>query len=176
MVYSDGELKLTYLEKVVLVLEDRRFLQHSGVDLIAALRECIKAITFRRHGGASTIDMQFVRTVTGYKELKLKRKLYEAFLAYLVRFRHSKILILRSYLRCAYFGSHLIGAEKASLRLFGKQISDLDEGECAQIAAMLVYPKPLVPQEHWRAKVARRAKYGQRRLLRFEKGFGKLPS
>ena len=143
MVYSDGELKLTYLEKVVLVLEDRRFLQHSGVD---------------------------------YKELKLKRKLYEAFLAYLVRFRHSKILILRSYLRCAYFGSHLIGAEKASLRLFGKQISDLDEGECAQIAAMLVYPKPLVPQEHWRAKVARRAKYGQRRLLRFEKGFGKLPS
>ena len=176
LVYSYDESKLTQFEKLVLVLEDRRFLQHSGVDLIAAFRELAKAFTFRKHGGASTIDMQFVRTVTGYKDLKFKRKLYEAFLAYLVRFRYSKIQILRSYLECAYFGSHLIGAEKAAERMFEKSIAELNDEECAQIAAMLVYPRPLNPPDRWLPKILKRAKYGQRRLVRFKKCFSKMPS
>lgn len=174
--YYCENTKLTKLEKLVLILEDRRFLHHSGVDLIAVFREVLKALTCSKHGGASTIDMQFIRTITGYKELKFGRKLYEAFLAYLIRFRYSKIQILRSYLECAFFGSHLIGIERASKELFQKHPDDLSDDESAQLAAMLVYPKPLIPPERWRTNVLRRAKYGQRRLLRFEKSFNKLPS
>lgn len=78
---------LTNLEKLTLVLEDRRFLFHYGIDLKSVLRETIRAVTFRSHGGASTIDMQFVRTCTGYKERTLTRKLYEMLLAVIIQFR-----------------------------------------------------------------------------------------
>jgi membrane peptidoglycan carboxypeptidase len=62
------------VEKMVLVSEDRRFFRHNGIDVISVVREALKCLTFRRHGGASTIDMQFVRTATGYYERTLRRK------------------------------------------------------------------------------------------------------
>lgn len=79
---------LTNLEKLVLVLEDRRFMFHHGFDVKSLVRELLRAITFRRHGGASTIDMQFVRTSTGYKERTIARKLYEILLAFIIQFRY----------------------------------------------------------------------------------------
>src|SRR5260370_30708064 len=87
--------ELTPLERMVIVLEDRRFMKHPGFDPKSVVREFFKALTFRRHGGASTIDMQFVRTVTGYKELTITRKLYEMLLSILIQYRYSKIVILR---------------------------------------------------------------------------------
>jgi len=105
---------LTELEKMCLVLEDRRFFDHHGIDVWSAARETLRALTFRRHGGASTIDMQFVRTCTGYRELTLGRKVYEMLLAVLIQFRYSKIAILRSYLNCAYFGAQPRGASSAA--------------------------------------------------------------
>jgi membrane peptidoglycan carboxypeptidase len=112
--------QLTTLEKLTLALEDRRFFSHRGIDLKSALRECLRAILRRRHGGASTIDMQLVRTATGYRELTLSRKLYEILLAVLIQFRYSKIVILRSYLRCAYFGWNLRGENAAAKKVFGR--------------------------------------------------------
>src|SRR5665213_972627 len=79
---------LTSLEKMVLVLEDRRFMTHAGIDLPSVARELSKAILFRRHGGASTIDMQFVRTITGYRDRKIARKLYEMLLTVLIQYRY----------------------------------------------------------------------------------------
>ncbi len=52
---------------MTIAIEDRRFFYHPGVDVLSILRETIKALKGRKHGGASTIDMQFVRTVTGYQ-------------------------------------------------------------------------------------------------------------
>ncbi|HEY9154188.1 MAG TPA: transglycosylase domain-containing protein, partial [Opitutaceae bacterium] len=109
----DYEYQLSDFEMLVLVLEDKRFLRHDGFDWIACFRELVKALFFQKHGGASTIDMQFVRTATGFRERTLKRKFYEIFLSVLIQFRYPKRTILRSYLRCAFFGSHLIGASKA---------------------------------------------------------------
>ena len=59
--------QLTNFERLVLVLEDRRFFNHFGIDWKRLAREVFRAITFRQHGGASTIDMQLVRTATGYR-------------------------------------------------------------------------------------------------------------
>jgi membrane peptidoglycan carboxypeptidase len=154
--------KLTNLEKMVLILEDRRFFLHRGVDIKSALRELIRAITFRRHGGASTIDMQFVRTATGYRQRTLSRKFYEMLLATIIQFRYSKLLILRSYLSCAYFGSHLKGTNSASQKVFQKPDNNLTVEEASFIAAMLVYPRPFTPTESWKSKVQRRADYGKR--------------
>lgn len=168
--------EFTNLEKLTLVLEDRRFLVHHGIDLKATLREFLRAATFRRHGGASTIDMQFVRTSTGYREWTVTRKLYEMFLAVIIQFRYSKIVILRSYLACAYFGSNLRGANAAARKVFGKKASELSIEEAAHIAAMLVYPRPLHPTSTWESRVQRRAAYGQRIYIANKERFDQLPS
>jgi membrane peptidoglycan carboxypeptidase len=166
---------LTALEKLTLVLEDRRFLNHRGIDLRSGVREIFRAITFRRHGGASTIDMQFVRTATGYRAKTIRRKLYEMLLALIIQFRYNKIVILRSYLACAFFGSHLIGANNASRALYGCNADDLSIDDAAELAAMLVYPRPRLPSPKWQLKVQRRANYGKRIYIANKERFDKLP-
>ncbi|HVN93123.1 MAG TPA: transglycosylase domain-containing protein [Terracidiphilus sp.] len=150
---------LTALELMTIALEDRRFFSHPGVDARSVLREMLRVLTGRKHGGASTIDMQFVRTVTGFRAPTLKRKIYEGLLAMAIQFRHKKIEILRSYLACAYFGSGLIGANAAAQRLFHKNADQLGTEEAALIAAMLAYPRPLQKLPRWEQKARRRAAY-----------------
>jgi membrane peptidoglycan carboxypeptidase len=176
MVYAEKLSTLNSFEKLVLVLEDRRFFEHNGVDWLAVGRELVKLLTFRRVGGASTIDMQFVRTATGFQEKTLRRKLYEILLARIIQFRYSKIVILRSYLASAFFGSRIYGSEKAAKKIFAKNVSMLDDQESAELAAMLVYPRPLRPGDKWMAKIKRRAAYGLRWKSRLEQRFEKIPS
>jgi membrane peptidoglycan carboxypeptidase len=156
-------------------MEDKRFFRHNGFDLIAFSREILKAMLFRNHGGASTIDMQFVRTATNFRRKTIGRKVYETILATLIQFRYPKFTILRSYLRSAYFGSGLYGAEKASLKEFGRALGDLSSKEAATVAAMLVYPRPVRPRSSWRLKIERRSAYGLARLRRLEQSLAQLP-
>ena len=120
--------------------------------------------------------MQFVRTSTGYKERTLGRKFYETFLAVIIQFRYSKIVILRSYLACAYFGSHLRGVKAAAKKVFGKNANELSIEEAAFIAAMLVYPRPFHPTAQWESRVQRRADYGQRIYVANKERFDQVPS
>jgi monofunctional glycosyltransferase len=151
--------ELTALELMTIALEDRRFFHHPGVDARSVLRETLRVLTGRKHGGASTIDMQFVRTVTGFRAPTVKRKVYEAFLALAIQFRHKKLEILRSYLACAYFGSGLIGADAAAQRIFGKNADRLGIDEAALISAMLAYPRPMQGLPKWEQRARRRATY-----------------
>jgi membrane carboxypeptidase/penicillin-binding protein len=166
---------LTNLERMVLILEDRRFFFHMGIDLRSCVREVIRFVLLQKFGGASTIDMQFVRTATGFRQKKLRRKLYEMLLAYLIQFRFNKMQILRSYLKCAFFGSHLFGSEAIAQAEYQKLPDNLTLQEAAEVAAMLVYPRPSNPTAEWRAKVSRRANYAMRLYPRLEQTFKKLP-
>jgi len=151
--------ELTALELMTIALEDRRFFHHPGVDARSVLRETLRVLTGRKHGGASTIDMQFVRTVTGFRAPTVKRKVYEAFLALAIQFRHTKLEILRSYLACAYFGSGLIGANAAAQKTFNKNADRLSIDEASLISAMLAYPRPLHGLPRWEQRARRRAAY-----------------
>ena len=71
--------RLTKLEKMVLLLEDRRFFEHSGVDWFSVLREIKRLLLRKRHGGASTIDMQLFRTISDRYERTMLRKVREWF-------------------------------------------------------------------------------------------------
>ena len=175
MPYYVSEEPLTEIEIMVLILEDRRFFRHNGFDAIACIREAAKFLTRFRSGGASTIDMQFVRTATGYRERTLRRKLYEILLSILIQFRYAKIEILRAYLSCAFFGSGLYGMSNASFAAFGKHPDSLNRREAAELAAFLVYPKPLTITPEWLSKVRRRSNYAQQFYARYKKKFEKLP-
>lgn len=167
--------ELTLFEMMVLVGEDRRFFRHNGIDYRSVLREVFKALTRQKHGGASTIDMQFVRMATGYYERTISRKLYEMLLAVLIQFKYQKIEILRYYLKHAFFGSLLYGADKASKRMFQKPSALLTRSEAATLAAMLVYPRPHYPTQSWHENVQRRSRFIEARFPLFEKRFEKLP-
>ena len=157
---GDQPVALRALELMTIVLEDRRFFKHFGVDLRSVLREVSKALTLRRHGGFSTIDMQFVRTITGFRQHTIRRKVYEIVLALALQSHCDKRTILRSYLACAYFGSGLIGAEAAARKVFDKDVDQLDLQEAAFIGAMLACPRPRNGSPMWEARVQRRAAYG----------------
>ena len=72
----DDYYELNDLCYFVMALEDRRFFRHCGFDFFSFVREVFKAACKKKHGGASTIDMQLVRTITGFKDLTLYRNLF----------------------------------------------------------------------------------------------------
>ncbi|MGK4476602.1 biosynthetic peptidoglycan transglycosylase [Aeromonas molluscorum] len=170
MCESDKYGGFTELEHYVMALEDRRFVSHCGFDIKASARELIKKIRRKKHGGASTIDMQMVRTITEFKDMTIYRKLYETLLSWLVNFHFTKKQIIRCYLKNAFFGSRLIGAEKAANVLFNKDLSMLEKDESAFIAAMLLRPKPLNPKNEWFEIVKSRASYAQSVRVLVEEG------
>ena len=158
IIFTESNLNL--VEHYVIMLEDRRFFLHSGFDIKSFIRELIKSITtLRFKGGASTIDMQFVRTVTGYRARTLQRKIYEIFLASIINNRYSKRVILNSYMRHAYLGTGLTGIEQAAMKTFKKDISSLTEFESAMVASMLLTPQPLFQTSRWYVRTKRRATY-----------------
>jgi membrane peptidoglycan carboxypeptidase len=179
----DQSPRLTKLEKMVILLEDRRFLDHNGIDLKSVVRETAKAARFRRHGGASTIDIQLFRTASDRYERSIRRKLREMVGALVLQRKFTKLAILRIYLRIAYFGTGLKGSLDAAKAMFPDNFDeyewDLDDNklgldQSAQIAALLVYPKPRVPNANWQAKVRRRANYGLALYARREKRLDKI--
>lgn len=174
--YQDKYSELSVVEKIIIISEDRRFLLHNGISYRSIIRDIFKILTFQKHGGASTIDMQFVRTATGYYERTARRKLYEMLLARIIQYRYSKIEILRNYLDCAFFGSHIYGIQDASMKIFGKQAKALNVTEAAFIASMLVYPRPMQPGEKWERNISRRSAYLSRIYPLLKKKYEKLPS
>ncbi len=165
---------LSHFEKLVIVLEDRRFLHHNGIDWRSLLRILTLQVLGKRKGGASTIEMQYVRTVLGNREITISRKVGEMIRAWLLNFRQSKKTTLESYLDCAFFGSRLHGARSASLSIYGCDPSRLSSEQAACLAAMLVYPRPLHPDTNWEKRVLTRAKYGLKLLARLEERLGQV--
>ena len=170
--------------KLVLLLEDRRFFRHRGIDTISLIRDAWLAATFRRHGGFSTIEMQLVRTVTGRYERTKKRKIYEMLLATICNFHFKKFDMLNAYISMAYYGydypvkfhpAYSSNFESVANNNFSKSIYDLTLDEAAEIASYLVYPRPSKPSERWRLKVERRKRYALKLLSKYKNLFEKMP-
>jgi penicillin-binding protein 1A len=171
--FIDTEAPLITLEKMVILLEDKRFLHHSGVDIRSIARELWKAARRKKHGGASTIEMQLIRTISQRYERTLGRKFLEIFQAILLQKKFSKIEILRVYMNLAYMGTGIKGFSEAAKRHYPNLFNISDEEwwikpdfnilsvqEAATLASMLVYPKPRLPNANWTSKIARRSHYG----------------
>ena len=154
-----GEALDRELAQLVIALEDKRFWKHHGVDLIALTRAFVQMLLGRSKGGASTIDMQFVRTVTQERDLTFRRKLREILLAVAVRREFGARLILTRYLAIAYTGTGLNGMEDASLTLFGHPVRECNIGQKAILAATLLAPIPKLRTREWQQRINGRAKY-----------------
>ncbi len=151
--FAEENRELISLEKIpvnlknaVVATEDKRFYQHSGIDLRAILRALWVDI---RHGaiveGGSTITQQYIKNVYFSPEKELQRKIKEAVIAYQLEKHYTKDKILEMYLNTIYFGGNAYGVEVASKTYFGKSANNLNLQECALLAALIRSPNEYSP-------------------------------
>jgi membrane carboxypeptidase/penicillin-binding protein len=120
--------------------EDKRYYSHYGVDFIAVISALLDLILKDFLRGASTIEQQLVRVITGYTELRLRRKIKEAVFAIYLCSWVPKNDIIGIYLMIGHYGHKMYGiadvCEKLPINL---QTATLFES--ALIIARLKYPE-----------------------------------
>lgn len=140
-----SELPQFYIKAVVSV-EDHRFYDHFGIDLIAIGRAAwtdIKAREFVE--GGSTITQQIVKNMLFTQEKKFERKAAEVFAALELEAEYTKEEIFELYVNTAYFGSGYYGIYQASVGYFGKEPSELTDYESAVLAGLPNAPSAYSP-------------------------------
>ena len=135
------------LKDAVLAIEDRRFYQHSGVDIKGILRAIKNNITGRSHEGASTITMQVAKNffTTPNGKRTLITKINEAMLALKIEHTLSKDKILELYINQIYLGQRAYGFAAASQVYYGKPLEKLNLAEAALLAGLPKAPSGYNP-------------------------------
>ena len=145
------------LIKAVVSVEDQRFYEHNGVDLIRVAAAAVRNLQERRRAeGGSTITQQLARQTFLNRDKTYRRKLKEVILAAHIEREYDKKDILEMYLNKVYFGDGLYGAEAASRGYFGKHASDLTVAEAALLAGLIQSPSSYAPTVNPDRAVARR--------------------
>lgn len=145
------------LPRAVIAIEDSRYYQHGGFDLRGIARALTHNIEKGRAAeGGSTITQQYVRAVLLGSHKTLKRKLREAVMAMQIEDRYSKKTILERYLNTVYFGNGAYGVQAAARTYFGRDASQVDLAQAAQLAGVIRSPNDYDPFVHPQAAVARR--------------------
>jgi penicillin-binding protein 1A len=134
------------LINAVIAVEDTKFYEHHGYDLLGIIRAALKNLTAGHvRQGASTITQQLARNSFALKERTYRRKLLEIFLAKRIEDNFNKQKILELYLNRIYFGGGMYGAEAAARGYFGTSARDMTLAECATLAGLIKSPNRLSP-------------------------------
>jgi 1A family penicillin-binding protein len=145
------------LIKAVVSVEDQRFYEHNGVDLIRIAAAVVRNLREgRRAEGGSTITQQLARQSFLTRDKTFRRKIKEVILAAHIEREFSKKEILELYLNKVYFGDGFYGVETASLGYFGKHASELSVDEAALLAGLIQSPSSYAPTVNFDRAVARR--------------------
>lgn len=128
-----------YLPHAFIAVEDRRFYQHDGVDVVG-IAGAIKDNILGGSRGASTITQQLVGNMhpdlVDRRDKSIGRKLREQSAARQMEKHYSKEQILEGYLNQINFGHGWYGIESAARHYFGKSASQLSIAEAASLAAL----------------------------------------
>jgi monofunctional biosynthetic peptidoglycan transglycosylase len=127
------------LIRAVIVSEDGRFCEHSGIDT-AAIKEAIERASGGVPRGASTISMQVTKNLFLWNAKSYIRKVIEIPLTLFMEMVWPKWRVLEVYLNIAEWGPGVFGAEAAARHHFNKPASRLSEREAALLAAVLPNP------------------------------------
>ena len=148
--------KIIYPEKLpknltnaIISIEDRRFYDHIGFDIIGFSRAMITNIFRKRYAqGASTITQQVAKNIFLTPNKTVRRKVQELLLSFWLEHKFTKNQIMALYLNRVYFGSGNYGANAAANWYFNKNVYDLNVREAAVLAGMLKAPNRYNPILH----------------------------
>lgn len=153
----------------VIAVEDHRFYDHKGIDIIAIGRALLNDIRARELvEGGSTITQQLAKNMYFTQDKTLTRKIAEVFMAKKIESNYNKEEILELYVNYIYYGSGYYDIKSASRGYFDKEPQDLTEGESIMLAgipnAPSVYnPKvsPKLARERQKQVIDKMIKYGK---------------
>ncbi|MBQ8357180.1 MAG: transglycosylase domain-containing protein [Clostridia bacterium] len=145
------------LRNAFIAIEDKRFLEHGGIDWI---RTCSAVRDYLRggegHFGGSTITQQLIKNLTGDSERSIRRKVAELIRAAKLEKELSKAQILEQYLNVVNLSENCYGIRTAANAYFSKEPSELTLEEAATIAAITNNPARYDPIRHPEANKERR--------------------
>jgi membrane peptidoglycan carboxypeptidase len=147
-----------FAQKLLICGEDHRFFSHVGFDLMAICRAIYRRITRGKLEGASTIEQQIVRVLTGQYERTIARKVREILLAVLVTRVVPKGDLPGIYLGVGYYGWRMNNFRQACRRL-GLEARTMSLSEAAGLVARLKYPEPRLPSIRRSTQIARRVRH-----------------
>jgi len=140
-----------YVPQAFVAIEDQRFYQHDGVDIVG-IAGAIKDNILGDRRGASTITQLLVGNmhpdVIDRTDRTLGRKLREQAAAREMEKRYSKEQILEAFLNQISFAHGYFGIESAARHYFGKPASRLSLAEAATLAAMPKGPELYEPVKY----------------------------
>ena len=132
--------------QAVVAVEDQRFYEHRGFDVLGIIRATIVNVESGSiQEGASTITQQTVKNLFLTSEQTFSRKAEELVLSVNMEKDFSKDKILEIYLNVIYFGSDFYGIYDAAHGYFGKDPADLTIAECAMLAGIPNAPSVYSP-------------------------------
>ena len=135
-----------HLPQAILAIEDRRFYDHFGLDVLGIARAMVTNIRRGRFvQGGSTITQQLAKNLFLSPDRTLKRKIQEALLAIRLEQRFTKDQILALYMNRVFLGTGSYGFDAAARQYFGKPASDVSLYEAALLAGLLKAPSRYNP-------------------------------
>ena len=149
----------TDLVNAIVAIEDQRFFNHRGVDVIRIVGAFLNNLTSGNLQGGSTLDQQFIKLTyfsTSTEDQTIKRKIQEAWLALQLERRNTKQEILTYYVNKVYMSNGNYGMKTAANAYYGKELKDLTIAQSALLAGMPQAPNQYDPYTQPEAAQARR--------------------
>ena len=141
-----------YVGTAFVAVEDKRFYQHDGVDLVGVASAIKDAVTKGNLRGASTITQLLVGNMhpdlIDRRDVSPGRKLREQQAAREMERHYNKEQILEAFLNQISFGRGSYGIEMAARQFFAKGAADLTLAEAASLASMPKSPVQYDPARY----------------------------
>ena len=148
------------LQNAVIAIEDKNFRTEPGINLKGTIGAALNAFTGNRiwgtNRGASTLEQQLIKNLTGDNEQDNMRKVREIFRALGLDNKYSKETILEAYLNTIPLTGIIHGMEAGSIEYFGKHVENLTLAECATLASITKNPTKYNPATNPEELIKRR--------------------
>ena len=148
------------LQNAGIAIEDKNFRTEPGINLKGTIGAALNAFTGNRiwgtNRGASTLEQQLIKNLTGDNEQDNMRKVREIFRALGLDNKYSKETILEAYLNTIPLTGIIHGMEAGSIEYFGKHVEDLTLAECATLASITKNPTKYNPATNPEELIKRR--------------------
>ena len=131
-----SDIDKTFVDAVIAV-EDHRFYEHKGIDLISTISAVFVDIKEKELvTGGSSITQQLAKNMYFSQDKKFSRKFAEIFVVSYLEEHLSKDEILELYLNTIYYGNGYYGIGNASIGYFDKLPSELSKNEATILAGL----------------------------------------
>ncbi len=133
-----------HIINALIATEDRRFLEHSGIDLQSWVRVGYGMLSGKKElGGGSTLSQQLAKNLYPRKEYVVPglgiivSKIRENFISVRLEQVYTKPELLSLYLNTVPFGGEIFGINVASRQYFNKKPKDLSVDQASALVGML---------------------------------------